>query len=172
MSLRATSSEAGVGAATARVPPGLTVHHIETWSAASTLLSQSALDRLYGKELPNHARRAQLGLSQVMVATYRDEPIGFAAYKPGAAGMRVAHELWVDVNASCGFAPVVVALLRELEQDAVKSGCSKLFIVISQATPVRRILQTSGYTVTLEGADLLWLEKAFRSETERAKGGR
>jgi hypothetical protein len=151
------------------VPPGLTVQRVETWSAALTLLSRNVLDRLCGKEFPNHARRAQLELSQVIVATYHDEPIGFAAYRPGASGMRVAHELWVDANAPGGFAPAVAALLRQLENDAVKSGCSKLFIVLSQPTPLRRILQTDGYTITLEGADLLWLEKALRSEPERAK---
>jgi hypothetical protein len=169
MSREARSREAAVGAAPP-VPPGLTVQHLETWSAASTLLSRSALDRLCGKEFPNQARRAQLDLSQVIVATYHDEPMGFAAYKPSASNMRVAHELWVDANAPCGVAPAVVALLRQLETGAVTSGCSKLFVVVSQATPLRRILQTDGYTITLEGEDLLWLEKALRSEPEKARG--
>jgi hypothetical protein len=58
---------------------------------------------------------------------------------------------------------VVVALVRQLEKDAVTSGCSKPFVVISQATRLREIAQTDGYALTLEGSDLLWLEKAFRS---------
>ena len=169
MSRGGTSSASAVGASEPMLP-GLIVHHVETWCAASTLLSRSTLDRLCGKEFPSHARRAQLDLSQVLVATYHDDPMGCAAYKPGAAGMRVAHDLWVDANAPCGVAPVVVALLRHLEQDAIQSGCSKLFIVVSHATPLCRILQRDGYAITLEGVDLLWLEKAFGSELERANG--
>jgi hypothetical protein len=150
------------------VPPGLAVQHVEKWSAASDLLSRSALERLCGTDLLNQARRAQLDLSHVIVATYHDEPIGLTAYKPGAAGLRVAHELWVDPNAACGVAPVVVVLLGQLEQDALPSGCSKLFVVVPHTTPLRQILQTYGYAITLEGADLMWLEKALRSEPERA----
>jgi hypothetical protein len=105
----------------------------------------------------------------VIVATFHDEPIGFVAYKPGAAGVRVAHELWVDANPPCGLGPVADLLLRQLEKGALKSGCSKLFVVVPQATPLRRILLTRGYTITLESADLSWFEKAFRPEPDRAR---
>jgi hypothetical protein len=116
---------------------------------------------LCGKDVPSQGRQAQLSLSQIIVATYHDEPIGFVAYKRAAAAIRVAQELWVDANALCGIAPVANMLLGRLEKDAVRSGCSKLFIVVPQATPLRRILQTQGYAITLQGADLLWFEKAF-----------
>lgn len=43
-----------------------------------------------------------------------------------------------------------------------RSGCSKLFIIVPQGTPLRRTLQTEGYVMTLESADLLWCEKTFR----------
>ena len=160
MSRGAAGGQSAVGA-TSPVPPGLAVQHVGKWSAASQVLSRSALERLCGMDLPNQARLAQLDLSQVIVATYHDEPIGFAAYKPGASGVRVAHELWVDANAACGLAPVAVLLLGQLEKEALKSGCSKLFIVVPQATALRPILQRCGYAITLEGADLLWFEKAF-----------
>ena len=61
---------------------------------------------------------------------------------------------------------MVNALLTQLETDAATSRCSKLFLVVSQGTPLRGILQTNGYAITLEGTDLVWLEKAFRSEPE------
>ena len=149
------------------LPRGLAVQHPEKWSAASHLLSPSVLDRLCGKDSPNHARRIQLDQSHVIVATYYDEPIGFAAYKAGTAAVRVAHELWVDAHAPCELAPVVTMLLGQLELEALKSGCSKLFIIVPQTTPLRPILQTHGYAITLEGDDLLWFEKAFHQEPER-----
>lgn len=150
-------------------PPELAVQHLERWSAASHLLSPSALERLCGKDVPSQGRQAQLFLSHVIVATYHDDPMGFAAYKPGAAGVRVAHELWVDANAPCGPAPVATVLLGRLERDALKSGCSKLFIVVPQATPLRRILQSHGYVVMLEGADLSWFDKTFSRGAERCR---
>jgi len=104
-------------------------------------------------DLPNQARLAQLDLSQVIVTTYHDEPIGFAAGKRVPAGMRVVHELWVDANAPGGLAPVVILFLGQLEKEVLKSGCSTLFIVVPQGTRLRRILCTYGYAITLEGAD-------------------
>jgi hypothetical protein len=159
---RSAAGEAGA------IPPGLAVQYIDRWSAASPLLSLSTLERLCGKDVPNEARQAQLSVSHVIVATYHGAPMACVAYKPGAAGVRVAHELWVDANAPCGIAPVTGALLGRLEQEVIRSGCSTLFIVVSHTTPVRRILQTQGYTITLEGADLLWFEKAFHPEPDRA----
>jgi len=160
MSHRATDHRSAASTADP-VPPGLAIHHLEKWSAASQLLSPSTLERLCGKDLLNQARQAQLSLSHVIVATFHDEPIGFAAYKPGAAGIRVAHELWVDTNAPCGLAPVASLLLGRLEKEALKSGCSKFFIAVPQMIPLRRILQTHGYLITLESADLLWFEKSL-----------
>jgi hypothetical protein len=165
MSRGAAGSRSTAGTASP-APSGLTVQHLETWSAAAECLSASTLERLCGKDVPNQARRAQLALSHVIVAMCRNEPIGFTAYKPGTAGIRVAHELWVDSNAQCGVAVIADLLLGQLEKEALKSGCSKLFIIVPQATPLRRILQTYGYAITLEGADLLWFEKAFRVDSE------
>ena len=150
------------------VPPGLAVQHFEKGSAAGQLLSQNALERLCGTDVPNQARRAQLDLSHVIVAAYHDEPMGFAAYKPGAAGVRVAHEFWVDAKPPCGLAALTDLLLGHLEQAAHTSACSKLFIVVPHTTPLRQILQSYGYVITFEGADLLCFEKAFHSEPHRA----
>jgi len=166
---RGAAGDRSAATATGPVPAGLTVQHLEKWSAACQLLSPSTLERLCGKDVPSQGRQAQLSLSHVIVATYHDDPMGFAAYEPGAAGVRVAHELWVDANAPCGPAPVTAVLLGRLERDALKSGCSKLFIIVPQATPLRRILQSHGYEVTLEGADLSWFEKAIHLERERAE---
>ena len=79
MNRRATGREPVV-AGTGPVPPGLAVQHVGKWSAASQLLSRIAAERLCGMDLPNQARLAQLDLSQVIVATYHDETVGFAAY--------------------------------------------------------------------------------------------
>jgi hypothetical protein len=103
----------------------------------------------------------------VTVATLGDEVIGFTAYKPGSAGIRVASDLWVDANAPCGVSAVADLLLGQLEKEALESGCSKLFIVMPQGTHLRRMLQAYGYAITLEGADLLWFEKLFRAESDR-----
>lgn len=147
------------------VPPGLAVRPSEEWSAVSQLLSPRVLERLCGKDSPSQARRAQLSQSQVIVATYHDKAIGFLAYKSGAGGVQVAQELWVDTQAPCGVATVASALIERLEQEALWSGCDKLFIVVPQNTPLRRILQSKGYAIVLEGADLLYFEKTFRGGT-------
>ncbi len=51
---------------------------------------------------------------------------------------------------------------------------SRLFIVAPQATPLRRSLQNSGYSVSLAGAELTWFEKTLVDDGLRssARSGR
>jgi hypothetical protein len=90
MSRGASGKTSAVGA-TDPVPPGLAVQHVGTWSAASELLLRSALERWCGQERPNQARRTQLDLSQVIVATYHDQPIGLTGRAEERHGLNGFH---------------------------------------------------------------------------------
>jgi hypothetical protein len=144
-----------------RRPTRVTVRIVDNAVDAERLLPLPVLNRLCFEDVPDRVRQYNLYRSHVVVALDGDSVVGFAAFKPTNGTIRVAHELWVDRHARAGLAPVTEAMLAALEAAARQAGCSRLFIVTVQATPVRRILQISGYTVSLSGSELIWLEKTF-----------
>ncbi len=159
------------GGATDPVPPGLAVQHVGKWSAASHPLSRSALERLCGKAFPNQARRAQLDLSQVIVATRYDEPIGLTAYKPGAAGVRVAHELWI--NADTPVRPRARGCLAP-RTVGERSAQGELFETVHRRLASDPCAGSSRRTATrsrLKAQISFGSRRAFRSEPDRAKRG-
>lgn len=57
----------------------------------------------------------------------------------------------------------MIEALTALEDAAKAAGCSRLFVVVAQATPLRRIFENVGYGISLAGGELTWLEKGNRS---------
>ena len=147
-------------------PPIVTVRRAANAADVEQLLPPAVLARLCSGEIPTRVRQCNVYLSEVIVALDGDSAVGFAAYKPATGPVRVAHELWVDPEARLGLAEVTAAVLSALEGAVRSAGCSRLFVVVAPSTPLRRILQRSGYTVSLAGAELTWFEKSF------ADGGR
>lgn len=82
-----------------------------------------------------------------MVVTYQDEPIDFAARKFGAPGLRVAHEVWVDVDAPRGLGPVAT---------------SAPWTIGTRGHPIT-VFQTSP-DISLVAGELTWFEKDFASD--------
>jgi hypothetical protein len=142
-------------------PPIVTVRRAANADDVEQLLPPAVLARLCSGEIPTRVRQCNVYLSQVIVALDGDSAVGFAAYKPATGPVRVAHELWVDPQARAGPAEVTAAILSALESAVSSAGCSRLFVVVAQSTPLRRILQHSGYSVSLAGAELIWFEKSL-----------
>jgi hypothetical protein len=141
--------------------PVVTVRLVDNAADTETLLPLRVLNRLCSNDVPSRVRQCNVYLSQVVVAFDGDSAVGFAAFKTTRGPVRVAHEFWVDQHARAGLTPVTEAMLAALEAAASEAGCSRLFVVIVQATPLRRIFQNSGYTVSLAGAELIWFEKTL-----------
>jgi hypothetical protein len=141
--------------------PHLTVCVADNAVDAETLLPLPMLTRLCANERLSRARQDNVYRSHVVVALDGDVPVGFAAFKPTAGRVRVAHELWVHAHAAGGPAHVTQALLNALESGAVTAGCSRLCVVLATSSPLRLILGRAGYHVSLSGTDLTWLEKGL-----------
>jgi hypothetical protein len=139
--------------------PAITVRSADSAVEAEKLLPLHVIGRLCSDPNPSRGRQCDVYLSRLIVAVDGDSPLGFAAYKPTTGPIRVAHEFWVDPQARCGFAPVTEAMLTALEAAADAAGCSRLFVVVAQSTPLRRILENSGYSISLAGGEVTWFEK-------------
>lgn len=61
----------------------------------------------------------------------------------------------------------MIEALTALEDAAKAAGCSRLFVVVAQATPLRRIFENFGYGISLAGGELTWLEKGPPSRARR-----
>ena len=133
---------------------------------AEKLLAQPVLGRLCSDPNMSHVRQRDVYLSQIILALDGDSTLGFAAYKPTAGLIRVAHEFWVDPHARCGQVPVTQALVTALEAAARVAGCSQLFVVVAQSAPLRRILEDSGYSVNLTGVERTWFEKRLVRDSD------
>jgi hypothetical protein len=141
--------------------PSIVVRAADNAGEAEKLLPMAVLGRLCSEANPSTVRQDSVYLSNVIVALDRDSPVGFVAYRRTPAAIRVAHECWVDPHARCGLAPVIGALLTALEDAAKTAGCSRLFVVVAQSTPLRRIFASSGYSISFVGGDLKWFEKGL-----------
>jgi hypothetical protein len=146
--------------------PTITVRQAHNATEAEQLLPLPVLGRLCSHPSMSNARQRDVYLSQIIVALDGDSTLGFAAYKPTAGSIRVAHEFWVDPHARCGRAPVTQALLTALEAATRAAGCSRLFVVVAQSTPLRPILENSGYGVHLAGVERSWFEKRFVCDSD------
>ena len=146
--------------------PRLTVRVADNAVDAAALLPLLILTRLYGNERPSRVRQDNVYGSHVIVALDGDVPVGFAAFKPTAGPVRVAHELWVRAHAPGGPARVTQALLNTLESGAITAGCSRLYVVLAASSPLRLILGRAGYHTTLSGTDLTWLEKSLVGDVD------
>lgn len=140
-------------------PTIVTTRMTDNATDAEQLLPPPVLARLCSDHTPSRVRLCNLHLSHVLVALDGDSAVGFAAFKPMTGPVRVAHEFWVDPGARVGLAAVTEAMLAALESAVSAAGCSRLFVVLTQSTPLRRILENSGYSVSLAGADFIWFEK-------------
>jgi len=145
-------------------PTSITVRTVENAREAEELLPLPVLTRLCSAQRPSRVRQRHVYLSNVVVALDRDSPIGFAAYKPGKGPVRVAHEFWVDEHALGMLAPAIEAMLTALEGAVKSAGCSGLFLVVAQSTAIRRVLENSGYTISLAGGELSWFEKSLAED--------
>jgi hypothetical protein len=144
----------------------ITVRRADTAIEAQKLLPVPVLGRLCSDPSMSNVRQCDVYLSHIIVALDGDSTLGFAAYKPTTGPLRVAHEFWVDPHARCGRAPVTQALLTALEAAAGAAGCSQLFVVVTQATPLRRIFEHSGYRVNLAGVERSWFEKSLVRDSD------
>jgi hypothetical protein len=141
--------------------PSIVVRAANNAIEAEKLLPAAALERLCSKPSPSSVRQDSVYLSNVIVALDGDFPVGFVAYRRTPGAIRVAHECWVDPHARGGLAPVMEALLTALEDAATAAGCSRLFVVLTDATTLRRIFENSGYRISLAGGELTWFEKGL-----------
>jgi hypothetical protein len=146
--------------------PTITVRRADNAIEAEKLLPLPVLGRLCSDPSVSNVRQCDVYLSHIIVALDGDSALGFAAYKPTAGPIRVAHEFWVDPHARCGRAPVTQALLTALEAAAHAAECSRLFVVVAQSTPLRRILENSGYGVNLAGVERSWFEKRLVRDSD------
>jgi hypothetical protein len=146
--------------------PTITVRRGDNAIEAEKLLPLPVLGRLCSDPSMSNVRQCDVYLSQIIVALDGDSTLGFAAYKPTTGPIRVAHEFWVDPHARCGPAPVTQALLTALEAAARAAECSRLFVVMAQSTPLRRILEKSGYSVNLVGVEHSWFEKSLVRDSD------
>jgi hypothetical protein len=46
-----------------------------------------------------------------------------------------------------------------LEEGAKAAACARLVVLVARPTPLRYILENSGYRVSLGGGDITWFEK-------------
>jgi hypothetical protein len=147
-------------------PPShvVTIRLVDNAADIETLLPLGVLNRLCANDVPSRIRQCNVYLSRVVVALDHDSAVGFAAFKMTRGPVRVAHEFWVDPHARAGLTPVTEAILAALETAAGEAGCSRLFVVSARATPLHRILESSGYTISLAGAELIWFEKTLVSD--------
>jgi hypothetical protein len=141
--------------------PSIVVRAADNAVEAEKLLPTAALGRLCFEPNPSPVRQGSVYFSNVIVALDRESPVGFVAYRPTLGAIRVAHECWVDPHARNGLAPVIEALLTALEDAATATGCSRLLVVVAQSTPLRRIFEQSGYSISFAGCELTWFEKSF-----------
>ena len=141
--------------------PSITVCEAENALEAEKLLPRPALGRLCSDPTISNVRWCDLYLSRIIVALDGESPLGFAAYRPTAGPIRVAHEFWVDPHARCGPALPTEAMLTALEEAAKVSECSRLFVVVGQSTRLRRVFENSGYSISLAGGELIWFEKGL-----------
>lgn len=139
----------------------LTVRVADNAGDAETRLPLPMLMRLCANERPSRARQDNAYRSHVMVALDGDVPIGFAAFKPTAGPVRVAHELWVHAHTPGGPEPVAQTLLNMLESIARAAGCTRLCVVLVTSIPLRLIHGRAGYRVSLSATDLTWFEKGL-----------
>jgi len=146
--------------------PTITVRRAANAIEAEKLLPLQVLRRLCSDPSLSNVRQCDVYLSQIIVALEGDSTLGFAAYKPTAGPIRVAHEFWVDPQARGGQAPVTQALLTALEGTACAAGCSHLFVVVAQSAPLRRILEQSGYSVNLAGVERTWFDKSLVRDSD------
>lgn len=142
-------------------PSSLSVRQAHSAVEAAQLLPLSVLARLCPNDMPGRVRPCNVYLSHVIVALDGDSAVGFAAFKTTSGPIRVAHEFWIDLHARVGLAPVTEAVLKGLESAVGATGCRRLVVVLPQSTPLRGILEDSGYTVSLRGAELIWFEKSL-----------
>lgn len=98
-----------------------------------------------------------------IVALDGEATVGFAVFKAATGAIGVAHELWVDPRVRFGVAPVAHAILAALESAVRAAECSRLFVLMGQSTPLRRILQDVGYVANLTSAEVVWFEKSLVS---------
>jgi hypothetical protein len=139
----------------------VTVRRAENPAEAEKLLPLPVLTRLTSGRSANWARQRDVYLSQLMVAIDGEYAVGFVAYRPTAGGIRVAHEFWIDPEPTCGLASAVGGLLAVLESAAVADGCSRLFLVVAHSAPLWRVLENSGYAISLAGGEVTWFEKSL-----------
>ncbi len=146
--------------------PTVTVRRANDAVEAEKLLPLRVLGRLCSDPNMSHVRQWDVYLSQIVVALDGDSTLGFAAYRPIAGPIRVAHEFWVDPHARCGQAPVTQALLTALEAAARAAGCSQLFVVVTASTPLQRIIEYSGYSVNLASVERTWFDKSLVRDSD------
>jgi len=139
----------------------ITVRTADNAIDAEKLLPPPILARVCSDPNIGNVRQSDVYLSRIIVVLNGESPLGFAAYKPTAGPIRVAHEFWVDPHARCGLALPAEAMLTALEEAAKTVECSRLFVVMSRSTRLRRIFEDSGYTVSLPGSELTWFEKSL-----------
>jgi hypothetical protein len=140
-------------------PRRILIRHAHNAVDAEKLLPLAVLERLCADGTPSQVRRSHLYSSHVIVALVGDSAVGFAAYRTTTAPVRIAHEFAVDVRARVGLAAVTEALLKRLEFVVTAAECSQLVVVLPESTPLRPLLERSGYRVSHGGEDLFWFEK-------------
>ena len=154
-----TFHEDGPLASAGLSPTRIAIRHAHNAVDAEKLLPLSVLERLCPSDTPHRVRQHDVYVSHVIVALVGDSAVGFAAYKMTTAPIRIAHDFWVDPGARVGLAAVTEALLRRLEFVVRTTECSRLVVVVPASTPLRPLLEKSGYRVSPGGADLIWCEK-------------
>src|ERR1019366_6928427 len=117
-------------------PTVVTIRIVDSAADAEALLPVSALNRLCSNDVPSRIRQCNVYLSHLVVALDGDSTVGFAAFKATRGPVCVAHEFWVDRRARSGLAPVTEAMLVALEATVGQAGCSRLFVVTVQGTPL------------------------------------
>jgi hypothetical protein len=154
-----TFREAERPAGTSLSPRRIVIRHAHNAVDAEKLLPLAVLERLYAGATPSQVRRSHLYSSRVIVALVGDSTVGFAAYRTAAAPVRIAHEFAVDARARVGLATVAEALLKRLEFVVTAAECSQLVVVLPESTPLRPLLERSGYRVSHGAVDQIWFEK-------------
>ena len=142
----------------------VTIRHAHNAVDAERLLRPSVLDRLCHGDMPNRVRQRDVYVAHVIVAFVGKSAVGFTAYQTTTGSVRVAHEFCVDLRARVGLAPVTDAILTRLEFVVRAAGCSRLVVVLPESTPLRRLLEKSGYRVSLGSAGPSWFEKRLVDE--------
>jgi hypothetical protein len=137
----------------------IAIRHAHNAGDAEKLLPRYVLDRLCPEVTPHRMRQRDVYRSHVIVAFVDDAVVGFAAHKSTPGPFRIAHDFWVDRRARAGLAAVTHALLNRLEFVVRAAACSRLVVVLPAATPLRPVLERSGFRISPGGANQLWFEK-------------